>query len=299
MKSLLPRPIAFALFSSFLALLSQAQEEPAPSVITTEIGQGLHLLQGKGGNVVASVGDQGILLIDDDYAEFAEAHHQALKSLTGDEALPRYVINTHWHFDHVGGNEYWGGRGSTIIAHENVYQRMSTRQEIKVFDLVLEPSPREALPVITYANSTTVRFNEHQIELQHLPGGHTDGDSVAFFVEANVVHMGDHYFKDRFPFVDIGSGGNVLKYTENVAEVLKRIDDDTIVVPGHGDLADRADLERYLEMLHSTSQFVRTKLEQGASLEEVLQQGLDEKWANWGQGFINEQAWITFIAGSL
>jgi len=276
---------------------AQADEEKL-SVKVTPIKGKLHLLQGKGGNVLASVGEDGILIIDDDYAEYADALHQALQSLAGNEGLPRYVINTHWHFDHVGTNGYWGERGAVIMAHANVYQRMSTRQEMKAFNRVVEPSPKPALPQITYGDSVLLHFNGDQLEVQHFANGHTDGDSAVFFVRENVVHMGDHYFKDRFPFVDIGSGGNVISYTANVAAILQRVDDSTIIVPGHGELASRADLERYHGMLTATTALVSAKLDQGMSVEEIAAQGLGDEWAGYGEGFIDTAAWISFIAGS-
>ena len=278
-------------------LIAGAQAETAvPTVNATPIKGSLHLLQGKGGNVLASVGEDGILIIDDDYTEYADAYHQALKALAGNEGLPRFVINTHWHFDHVGGNAYWGERGAVILAHTNVYQRMSTRQEMKVFERVVEPSPASALPIVTYGDALALHFNGDQLEVQHYPRGHTDGDSIVFFIEENVVHMGDHYFKDRFPFVDIGSGGNVKQYTANVASVLSRTDDATVIVPGHGALATRADLTRYLRMLETTTALVESKLEQGMSTAAIVEQGLGEEWQSWGQGFIKEAAWISFIA---
>lgn len=295
MKKLLA--ITLGAMISGASVLSLANEE-APSVTTSAINETLQLLQGKGGNVLASIGADGILIIDDDYKEYASAYHQALKEVSKSAGLPRFVINTHWHSDHVGGNEYWGTRGAVIMAHENVYQRMSTRQEMKAFNRVVEASPGAALPVVTYDRSSTVRFNKQQIELQHFAQGHTDGDSVVFFVEDNVVHMGDHYFKDRFPFVDIGSGGNVFGYTANVAAILKRVDDQTVIVPGHGSLASKTDLERYLNMLETTSAEVSSKLDQGLSLEQITEQGLGKQWVSWGQGFIDEAAWIQFIAGS-
>mgnify|MGYP001819682641 CR=1 FL=1 len=278
-------------------LIAGAKAETAvPTVNATPIKGSLHLLQGKGGNVLASVGEDGILIIDDDYTEYADAYHQALKALAGNEGLPRFVINTHWHFDHVGGNAYWGERGAVILAHTNVYQRMSTRQEMKVFERVVEPSPASALPIVTYGDALALHFNGDQLEVQHYPRGHTDGDSIVFFIEENVVHMGDHYFKDRFPFVDIGSGGNVKQYTANVASVLSRIDDATVIVPGHGALATRADLIRYLQMLETTTALVESKLEQGMSTTAIAEQGLGDQWQSWGQGFIKEAAWISFIA---
>ena len=291
------------LFSLGLALLlaslvAGAQAETAaPNVSSTPIKGSLHLLQGKGGNVLASVGDDGILIIDDDYSEYAAAYHQVLQALAGSEGLPRFVINTHWHSDHVGGNAYWGERGAVILAHTNVYQRMSTPQEMKLFDRVVEPRPAPALPVVTYGDALALHFNGDQLEVQHYPRGHTDGDSIVFFIEENVVHMGDHYFKDRFPFVDIGSGGNVRQYTANVASVLNRIDDATVIVPGHGaTLATRADLARYLQMLETTTALVESKLEQGMSTTAIAEQGLGDEWQSWGEGFIKEAAWISFIA---
>lgn len=270
-----------------------------PTVTSALIKGNLHLLQGKGGNVVASVGNDGILIIDDDYAEYASAYHKVLKSISGSEGLPRFVVNTHWHSDHVGGNAYWGERGAVIVAHNNVYQRMSTRQEMKAFNRIVEPSPRPALPVVTYGDSLALHFNGDDVEVQHFARGHTDGDSVVFFSAENVVHLGDHYFKDSFPFVDIGSGGNVISYTANVAEVLARVNDSTVIVPGHGDLATKADLERYLNMLLTTTEQVKSSLAEGLTVDEIAARGLGKEWDSWGRGFIKAPAWIDFIAGSL
>jgi cyclase len=272
---------------------------PEPTVKVTPIKANLYLLKGKGGNVVASVGDDGILIIDDDYAGYGPAYHQALKTLSKTEGVPRLVLNTHWHFDHTGSNAYWGERGSVIVANSNVYERMSTRQEMKFFDRVMEPSPAVALPMVTYGNSITLHFNHDKLRVQHFPAGHTDGDSVVFFTGENVVHMGDHYFKDVFPFVDIGSGGNVLGFTANVAAVLEQIDEETVIVPGHGALATRAELTDYHQMLVTTTEHVRAKLAQGLSVEAIAEQGLGGEWKSWGQGFIKESAWIGFIAASL
>lgn len=283
-----------------LPLTGHGQDsEDAPSVKTTPLKGSLYLLQGRGGNVVASVGDDGILIIDDDYTNYAAAYQDALDELAGDDATPRFLINTHWHFDHTGGNTYWGERGAVIVAHDNVRERMSTRQEMKAFNRVMEPSPKAALPVVTYGDSLALHFNNDDVEVQHFPTGHTDGDSIVFFAAENVVHMGDHFFKDRFPFVDLGSGGNALGFAGNIGSVLSRIDDNTVVVPGHGDIADKEDLQRYHDMLTTTIALVRAGLDEGKSVEQIAAEGLGEEWVSWGSGFINEQAWISFIAGSL
>lgn len=279
--------------------LAAQQAEDELKVAISALPAPLHLLQGQGGNVIASVGEDGVLIIDDDYTNYAPAYAGVLDELAGGgKGTPRFVLNTHWHFDHTGGNAYWGERGAVIVAHDNVYARMSTRQEMKAMDRVMEPSPRPALPVVTYADAVALRFNGSTIEAQHYPRGHTDGDSVVYFAEQNVVHMGDHFFKDRFPFVDLGSGGSVQGYLANVQAVLERVDGKTVIVPGHGSLAKKADLQRYADMLEATIGIVSERLEEGADVEEIITQGLGQKWESWGAGFIDEARWIRTIAES-
>ena len=274
-------------------------EKPPPQVSTTALKGPLHLLQGRGGNVVASVGEDGILLVDDDYAEYASAYREALDKLGQSGTEPRIVLNTHWHWDHTGSNGYWGERGSLLMAHENVRRRMSTPQDMTAFDRVVEASPPEALPVVTYRDSLVIHFNGDDVEVQHYANAHTDGDSVVYYAGENVVHMGDLYFKDRFPFVDLDSGGNVFGYIAALEAVLARVDGDTVIVPGHGSLADRADLKGYIDMLTQTSTSVKTALEGGASVDEIVEKGLGSEWESYGGGFINEKSWIRFIAGSI
>lgn len=275
--------------------------DAAPEVSATPIKGALYLLQGSGGNVVASVGDDGILIVDDDYAQYAMAYQKALNGLrpdSGDAQTPSFVINTHWHGDHTGSNGYWGERGSVIVAHTNVRLRMSSRQEMKALDMIVEPSPAAALPVVTYGDSLVLHFNGDDIEVQHFPQGHTDGDSTVFFSNENVVHLGDHFFKDAFPFVDLGSGGSVSGYIANIATLLSRVDSSTVIVPGHGSIADKADLKRYQAMLMETTTAVKASLSSGSTIAQVVEQGLDKKWSSWGQGFINEEMWISTIAAS-
>jgi glyoxylase-like metal-dependent hydrolase (beta-lactamase superfamily II) len=278
------------LFSPMVAIGEQEL-----SVTVTPLKGGLHLLTGLGGNVVASVGYDGVLLIDADYSQYAPSYEKALLSLGMKEA-PRFVLNTHWHGDHTGSNSYWGERGSVIIAHNNVLQRMSTRQEMKTLGRVVEPSPRAALPVVTFEQGLALHFNNDDIEMQYFPRAHTDGDSIIFFARENVVHMGDHFFNGRFPFVDFGSGGSLQGYIDNVDAVLSRIDEQTIVVPGHGLVGNKADLVRFHTMILTTSKIVTDKLAQGLSVEAIIEGGLGDQWAAWGQNFIKEAAWISFLA---
>ncbi len=163
---------------------------------------------------------------------------------------------------------------------------------------MVEPSPAGALPVVTFGDSLALHFNGDDLEVQHYAAGHTDGDSVVYFTAENVVHMGDLFFKDRFPFVDIGSGGSVPGYIAAVQAVLERVDGSTVIVPGHGSLASRADLESYLNMLQITSAAVSEKLAAGESVEAIAEAGLGDAWTTWGGGFINEATWISFIANS-
>ena len=297
MKTLPRLVLVTGLISVLFAAASQA-EKAAVSVAVTQLRGPLHLLQAVGGNVVASVGDDGVLLVDDDYATNAAALEAAVSGLAQSSQAPRFVLNTHWHNDHTGGNQHWGSRGSVILAHANVRGRMSSRQDVKALGMVVEPSPAEALPVVTFEDSMALHFNGVDMEVQHYPGGHTDGDSVVYFSQHNVVHIGDLFFKDRFPFVDVSSGGGVLAYTANVATVLARIDDKTIVVPGHGSVANKADLQRFHRMLEITISRVKSALAAGETVEAIVAQGLGEEWSAWGKGFINEAAWINSIAAS-
>lgn len=298
----LPAVMAAALFGACalaLATSVAAQGQDAPPMVTTTALTGkLHLLQGRGGNVVASIGEDGVLIIDDDYAEMVPAYEAALTDLVGADANPRFIINTHWHLDHVGGNLFWADRGAVVVAHTNVRERMSTRQEMKFFDRVVEASPAGALPVITYGDSLALHFNGDDIEVQHHASAHTDGDSVVHFTSENVVHMGDLFFKDGFPFVDLGSGGSVAGYIAAADAVLARVDDSTVIVPGHGSLADKTDLQRYRDMLATTSAAVQARLDAGESVDSIVAAGLGEEWAPWGGGFIDEAKWIGFIANS-
>jgi glyoxylase-like metal-dependent hydrolase (beta-lactamase superfamily II) len=282
------------LFSS-LATVHASEEAPAIKVQALA-GGGLHLLQGRGGNVLASIGLDGVLLVDNDYADLGPAYEKAIAELSQSELAPGFIINTHWHSDHAGNNEYWGYRGSIMVAHNNVRQRMSTTQEMPALGMTVEPSADIALPLVTFADSIALHFNGNDIEVQHYPNGHTDGDSVVFYSNDNVVHMGDLFFKDRFPFVDLGSSGSVSGYIANVSAVLARVDAQTIIVPGHGSIANRADLERYLDMLKTTTAQVYASLDAGQSVDAIVAAGLGPQWESWGQGFISEERWIQTVA---
>ena len=269
----------------------------APAFRTTPVSEQVLLLQGKGGNIALLKGDQGMLLVDDDYRHLSPALKEELNRQGGLDALT-YVINTHWHGDHTQGNLALGEH-ARIVAHDNVRTRLLTRQEIKLFNMVSEPYPESAVPSLTYDSTLTLHMNGETVKLVHYPGGHTDGDTVVFFEEANVVHTGDHFFNGFFPFVDVDSGGNVLQMADNVKAILDRINDDTRIIPGHGPLANKADLQAFHEMLVGTAAEVKAMKDQGMNLGQIQLKGLSDRWDAWADGFLSTRVWIGIVYASL
>jgi glyoxylase-like metal-dependent hydrolase (beta-lactamase superfamily II) len=250
------------------------------------VAKNIHMLEGSGGNIGVSVGPDGILIVDDQFAPLAEKIETALKKLdTGDL---KFVLNTHWHGDHTGGNAHFGKKAN-IVAHTSVRKRLAGSDEKK----------KDGLPVITFDDSLSVHFNGEEIKIIHLPPGHTDGDSVIHFTGANVVHMGDQFFAGKFPFIDLGSGGSVAGYARNVGEVLKKIPADAKIIPGHGPLATVDDLKTFHAMLTETTGIVQKAIDAGKTLEQVKADGLPEKWKDWGTGFINTSRWLEMTYNSL
>lgn len=260
----------------------------------THVRGSVYMLEGAGGNIGVSVGDDGILIVDDQFAPLADKIRAALAKL-GDGKL-QYVLNTHWHGDHTGGNATFGAE-VPIIAHRNVRKRLAAGQEL--LGRQVEPAPHEALPVITFDDSLTVHFNGEDIRVVHFPAGHTDGDSVVFFQQSNVVHMGDDLWTARFPFVDLSSGGNVLGLERSMRKILEDLPEDAILIPGHGPLSTRKDLEDYQQMLAESIELVRQKIDQGKSLEEIQKEGVPEGWADWGSGWIKTDGWLETVHKSL
>jgi glyoxylase-like metal-dependent hydrolase (beta-lactamase superfamily II) len=264
------------------------------TVKTVKITDQIYMLQGRGGNVGVSAGTDGILIVDDDYAQVAPKIAEALKSLGSDK--PRFIFNTHWHGDHTQGNNFFG-KDSVIVAHTNVRRRLATEALFRGEKFV--PYPKFALPSITFDQSTRVHFNDEEILAVHYPNGHTDGDSVIFFTKANVVHMGDHFFANRFPFVDMESGGSVLGLTKNIADVINRVPADVKIIPGHGNLSTLTDLKNYHQMLTETTGIVQKGMIGGKTLEGIKKDGLPAKYQSWGSGFIKTDVWIETIYKSL
>ena len=265
-------------------------------VKATKVAGNVYMLEGRGGNIGVSVGSDGILIVDDQFAPLADKIKAALKALG--EGKLKFVLNTHWHSDHTGGNVVFGPE-APIIAHDNVRKRLSTEQRIELFKSTVPASPKEALPVITFGQSLSVHFNGEEIKVIHFPRGHTDGDSVIFFSSSNVVHMGDDFFAGRFPFVDLGSGGSVQGLAQNIGEILGKLPAGVKLIPGHGPISTADDLKAYHRMLLETTDSVRKNMAAGKTLAQIKTEGFPEEWKSWGNGFIKTDVWIETIHTSL
>lgn len=265
-----------------LSFAANANDRFADVEITdTPLKGSVHMLKGSGGNIGVSAGDDGILIIDDQYEPLAERIAEALGKLGSDK--PKYIINTHYHGDHTGSNAFFHEhKGSTIFAHENVRVRLANDDKVS----------ESALPVVTYEEGIKLHFNNETLHVMHLPNGHTDGDSVVWFEEPNILHTGDLLFNKRFPYIDLKSGGSVEGYIASVKTLLGKIDDNTVLIPGHGPLADKAEYQTFLEMIEATRDIVQQYKADGMSVEEVVEKGLGEKWASWSWSFITEERWI-------
>lgn len=261
---------------------------------TTHVAGNIYMLEGSGGNIGVSAGEDGILIVDDQFAPLADKIRAALAEINKGDL--QFVLNTHWHPDHVGGNVEFG-REASIIAHTNVRRRLSTGQ--KLFDRTVDPLPKHGLPLITFDDSLSIHFNGEEIHVLHFPHGHTDGDSVVFFKKSNVVHMGDHHFAGMFPFVDLDHGGDVVGMARNVKAVIDGVPPDVKIIPGHGPLSTLDDLKTFHRMLTGTTAFVRKRMDEGKTVEQITAEGFPAEWDAWGKGFIKTDQWIETIYKSL
>ena len=273
---------------------AEAQDFSKVEIKVHKVAGNIYMLEGAGGNIGVSLGSDGILIVDDQYAPLADKIKAALKTLG--EGKLKFILNTHWHPDHTGGNAPLGP-DAPIIAHTNVRKRLAEGMDLP--NRKTKPAPKEALPVITFDDSLSVHFNGDEIRVIHTPPGHTDGDSVIYFPAANVVHMGDLFFVDRFPFVDLASGGDVEGYTKNVGDVLAKLPAGAKIIPGHGPLSSAVELDRFHRTLLETTDIVRKKIAAGKTLDQIKSEGLPDQWKTWGTGFIKQDFWLETIFTSL
>lgn len=275
-----------SLYIAFALTLVTSAGFAQNTVKTHQVVGNIYMLEGQGGNIGVSIGDDGVLIIDDQYERMADAIKDALKALS--DGKLRYILNTHHHGDHTGGNRVFG-REAPIVAHTNVRKRMGKARS----------ATPESLPMITYDDSVSLHFNGEEIKLVHFPHGHTDSDTVVFFTGSNVVHMGDHFFNGFFPFIDTSGGGDVEQHIKNVRAVLTQIPDDIKIIPGHGPLATKKDLQTFVDTIAESVEFIRKGVDAGKSAKDIIDEGLPDKFDGWGAGFVSNNRWIGIVHGAL
>lgn len=266
-----------------------------------DLGQGVSMLMGQGGNLGLSVGEDGVFMIDDQYATNALANLAKIEEVA--KGKPKYLLNTHWHSDHAGGNEVFTKAGATVFASDNVRRRLTGELATTGRTALQAPLPKEAWPVVTFVTGVDFHLNGQTIRAVRAPKpAHTDGDTFVYFVEADVLHTGDTYMKDRYPFVDTGSGGTQAGFIAALEELVKIAGPNTKVIPGHGELATKADLEAALEMHKGARAAVEALMKQGKTLDETVAAKPLAKWTPrfGGPGsFISDDAYVTVIYNEL
>ncbi|MEX2109257.1 MAG: MBL fold metallo-hydrolase [Gemmatimonadaceae bacterium] len=276
-------------------------QEPDASQVTVKIVPvtlGIYMLEGLGGNIGLSVGKDDAFIIDDQYAPMTPKIKAAIATLTPKPV--RFVVNTHWHGDHTGGNEAMAGSGSIIVAHENVRRAMSKEQFLEAFNSRVPASPTAALPVITFSDTISFYVNDDTVRTFHVRDAHTDGDAIIVFRKANVVHMGDTFFNGMYPFIDVSTRGSLAGMIAAANRVLASTDASTRIIPGHGALASRADLVRFRDMLVTVRTRVGRLVTQRRTLTQVIAaKPLADLDAQWGKGFLKPEVFLTIAYQSL
>jgi len=263
-------------------------------ISTQKVADGIYMLQGRGGNIGVSVGEDGVFIIDDQYAPLTDKIKKALATLS--DKPVRFVLNTHYHGDHTGGNENLGKGGAIIVAHDNVRKRLAAGQFIKAFNTTMPPAPAKALPVVTFSSEVTFHWNNQTLAVKHIAPAHTDGDAVIFFEDANVLHTGDLYFNGFYPFIDANAGGSLKGMIDGVNKLLASINDQTKVIPGHGPLSNKAELKAFRDMLATVHARLLALTAAGKSVEEIIaSKPIADLEAEWGDGFLPTDTWLRIV----
>ena len=280
-----------------LPVLAQ-QDFSKVEIQSQQLGGTVYMLTGSGGNIGLSVGDDAVFMVDDQFAPLTPKIQEAIAKLSPKPV--KFMLNTHWHFDHTGGNENFGKAGAIIVAHQNVRKRMSEGGFIEFLGMKIKADPREALPVVTFERDLTLSLNGEEMHAIHVAPAHTDGDSIVHFRNANVIHMGDTFFNKLYPFIDTSSGGKVDGMIAAADRVLKMANDQTKIIPGHGPLASKADLKAYRDMLATVSKRIRTQVKAGKSLAQVVESRPTKEFDDvWGKGFLNPQRFTEMLYKNL
>ena len=287
--------------------LLRAQQLPDFSKVeikVTQVSGNVYMLEGAGGNIAASVGADGILIVDTEYSPLADKIQTALKNIGATDTRVRYVVDTHYHGDHSDGNAAFGARGATIIAQENLRKRLENGSAIGngpggSIHVQQPPQPKAALPTITFDDRIDIHLNDEDIRVLHFPAAHTDGDSVVFFTKNKVVHMGDEFVRYGFPFIDVNSGGTVQGMIAACERVSTEFPADVKIIPGHGALATMDDLREYTNLLKDTSAVVGKALAEHKTLDQLNQEKILAPWQKYSGSFVNTDAFIETLYYSL
>ena len=289
-------PLAFLVLVAGLATptRTQAQDWSRVQYHPIAVADNLHMFAGGGGNIALLVGEDGALLVDAGYKEISEKLMLAVKAKT--DAPIRYLVNTHWHLDHAGGNERVASSGAIIVAHRNARQLMTEERDIAVIDEHIMPSPPGALPVVTFDRSLDLHVNGEHVRLVHIEHAHTNGDCIVQFEQANVVHVGDLMFNGMFPFIDLNAGGSLDGIVDGLDRALALANTDTKVIPGHGRLTDAKGLREYRNMLATVRDRVRELVSQKKSREEVIAATATQPFdATWGKSWLDPDTWVGLV----
>jgi cyclase len=295
--------MVMGLISAFLLMTGGAiaqQDFSKVEIKVTKVSGNIYLLEGAGGNIAASVGQDGIVIVDDQFAPLAEKIQAALKGIT--DKPVRFIINTHYHGDHTGGNEPFSNAGSTVIAQDNVRKRLEsggTAGNGGSIKMENKPANKAALPIITFANDVTVHLNGEDIRALHFPAGHTDGDAIIFFPKNNVVHMGDDFVRYGFPFIDVASGGSVQGMISAMEKAITMLPPDVKVIPGHGAISNLDDVRAFVKMLKETSAVVQQAIDRRQTLEQMKQAKILAPWQKFSGDFVKTDAFIETLYNSL
>jgi cyclase len=281
---------------SLIASVAHGQEKEDFSKVTiktTKLADGIYMLEGAGGNIGLSVGDDGVVVIDDEFAPLTPKIQAAITAITTKPI--KFVLNTHWHGDHTGGNENLAATGAVIVAHDNVRKRMSVGQFMEMMKRQVPPAPPKALPIVTFSSDVTLHLNGEDIHVVYVGPAHTDGDAIVVFPKAKVVHMGDTYMTISYPFVDIGSGGNFDGYVTVADKVLGMTDATAKIIPGHGAVSNKAELKGWRDMLAAIRARVKKEADAGKPLDAIQKAKLTAEWDDkWGKAFIKPDQVVEF-----
>lgn len=284
------------IFTAFLCLAgisacAQGMEDVEMKV--TNVRDNVYMIEGRGGNIGAISGEDGVIIIDDQFAELTDKIKAAVAEFS-DESI-RYIINTHWHGDHAGGNENLAKDGSTIVAHENVRMRLSTEQYNAFWDRTTPPTAEAAWPVITFSENMRLHLNGEDITIVHRFKGHTDGDALIKFEKANVIHAGDSFVTYGYPYIDGSAGGTFKGLINNAGAISELCDDDTIIIPGHGPLSKKEDVMWFMERLESIHKVIATGIAAGKTADDLVNENALQEFADWDGGFIKSKDFINIV----